>query len=70
MLKTIAHILIAFIMLFEVITVTSGAALYPVFAAAFGIIMGCIVVNIIIIRIKGLEGRHIRKRASKMVLLG
>ena len=68
MTTIIAKIFIIMTMVFEVITITTGSALYPVFTAACAIIFGCIILQLIIGKIQ--EYSIARKAAGKMFLLG
>lgn len=68
MTTIIAKIFIIMTLVFEAITITTGSALYPVFAAACGIIFGCIILQLIIGKIQ--EYSIARKAAGKMFLLG
>ena len=47
MTTIIAKIFIIMTMVFEVITITTGSALYPVFTAACAIIFGCIILQLV-----------------------
>ena len=68
MTTIIAKIFIIMTLVFEVITITTGPALYPVFAAACGIIFGCVVLQIVIGAIQKISHEH--KSVRKMFLLG
>ena len=68
MTTIIAKIFMIMTLVFEVITITTGSALYPVFAAACGIIFGCIVLQLIIGKIQKYSIQH--KAVRKMFLLG
>lgn len=68
MTTIIAKVFIILTLVFEVITITTGPALYPVFAASCGIIFGCLVLQVIIAKIQKLSNEH--KAVRKMFLLG
>ena len=68
MTTIIAKIFIIMTLVFEVITITTGSALYPVFAAACVIIFGCIALQLIIGKIQKYSYEH--KAIRKMFLLG
>ena len=68
MTTIIAKIFIIMTLVFEAITITTGSALYPVFAAACGIIFGCLVLQILISKIQKFSNEH--KNVRKLFLLG
>lgn len=68
MTTIIAKTFIIMTLVFELITIVTGSALYPVFAAACGIIFGCIVLQFIIGKIQKIAMTH--KATRKMFLLG
>jgi len=68
MTTIIAKIFIIMTMVFEVITITTGSALYPVFTAACAIIFGCIILQLIIGKIQ--KYSIACKATGKMFLLG
>lgn len=68
MTTIIAKTFIIMTLVFEVITITAGSALYPVFAAACGIIFGCIVIQSIIAKVQQFAITH--KATRKMFLVG
>ena len=68
MTTIIAKIFIIMTLVFEVITIAAGSALYPIFAAACGIIFGCITIQIIIGLIRKVSIRN--KAARRMFLVG
>ena len=70
MTKIIAELIIVFTLIFEVITITSGSALYPVFAAAVGIVSACIAIKLILKGIRKHSAKLAKHRGGKMVLLG
>ena len=67
MTTIIAKIFIIMTLVFEVITITTGSALYPVFGATCAIIAGCLVLQFIVSKIHKLSLRN--KVARKMFLL-
>ncbi len=68
MTTIIAKTIIILTILFEVITIVAGSALYPIFAAACGIIFGCIAIQIIIGQIRKVSIRS--KVARRIFLVG
>lgn len=62
MMTTFAKIFIIMTILFEVITLTSGAALYPVFFAASAILFICIAIQYIVPRIARRIVKMLRRR--------
>ena len=68
MATIIAKTIIILTIMFEVITIAAGSALYPIFAAACGIIFGCIAIQIIIGQIRKVSIRS--KAARRMFLVG
>ncbi|MBO6197010.1 MAG: hypothetical protein J6O03_05935 [Butyrivibrio sp.] len=68
MTTIIAKAFIILTLVFEVITIAAGSALYPIFAAACGIIFGCITIQIIIGQIRKVSIRN--KAARRMFLVG
>lgn len=68
MTTIIAKTFIIMTIIFEVITIAAGSALYPIFAAACGIIFGCIAIQIIIGQIRKVSIRS--KVARRMFLVG
>ena len=68
MTTILAKTFIIMTIIFEVITIAAGSALYPIFAAACGIIFGCITVQIIIGLIRKVSIRN--KAVRRMFLVG
>ena len=68
MTTIIAKAIIILTLVFEVITIAAGSALYPIFAAACGIIFGCIAIQIIIGQIRKVSIRN--KAARRIFLVG
>ena len=68
MTTIIAKIFIIMTLVFEVITIAAGSALYPVFAAACGIIFGCVTIQLIIGQVRRISSRS--KVARRMFLVG
>ena len=68
MTTIIAKIFIIMTMVFEAITITTGPALYPVFAAACVIILACLTLQFIIGKIQKICIQN--KSARRIFLLG
>ena len=64
MTTIIAKVFIILTLVFEVITITTGPALYPVFAASCGIVFGCLVLQVIIAKVQKISNEH--KAVRKM----
>ena len=55
-------------LIFEVITITAGPTLYPIFAAACGIVFACLGIQILISKIRKICAEH--RSVRKLFLIG